>query len=110
MPRLKTNPVAGPGHNSIDKDRLRDIISRIEATEAQRTELASDVKDILAEAKSAGFDVRAIRTIIKMRRQDQEKHTALQATIDEYMAALGGLADLPLGKAAMERAGLMPPV
>jgi uncharacterized protein (UPF0335 family) len=110
MTRPKNTTPVGPGHNSIDKAKLNDIIGRIEAIEAERTELASDVKDLLAEAKAQGFDVRAIRTIVRLRRQDQEKRTALQATIDEYMAALGGLADLPLGKAAMERAGLMPPV
>jgi hypothetical protein len=47
---------------------------------------------------------------MKLRQQDKEKRTELQATIAEYMAALGELADLPLGRAAMERAGVVPPV
>jgi uncharacterized protein (UPF0335 family) len=66
------------------------------------------VKEILAEAKSSGLDVRAIRQTIRLRRQDAAERDERQAVIDEYTAALQGLADLPLGKAAMERAGLAP--
>jgi uncharacterized protein (UPF0335 family) len=91
------------GHNSLDKDRLRDIVSRIESIGAERTELASDVKDIFAEAKGQGFDVAALRTIIKMRKQEPAERDARQALIDEYMQALQGLADLPLGRAALVR-------
>jgi uncharacterized protein (UPF0335 family) len=115
MRSKKTTTPAEPtvGHNStgvIDKDRLRDIVTRIEAIEEERAELAGDVKDILSEAKSSGFDVRAIRQIIRLRRQDQADRDARQAVVDEYMEALGDLADLPLGRAALARDGLAPPV
>jgi uncharacterized protein (UPF0335 family) len=106
--KLETGP--GPGHNSIDTARLRELVSRIEAVEEERASLAEDVRGLFAEAKSAGFDVRAIRTIIRIRKQDQAERQEREALVAEYMEALGGLADLPLGKAALERAGLAPPV
>jgi uncharacterized protein (UPF0335 family) len=108
-PKTPTSP-ARPGHNSgaVDKERLRDIITRIENLENERSELASDVRDVYAEARSSGFDVRAIRR--RLRRQDAAERDERQRVVDEYMSALQGLADLPLGKAALERAGLMPPV
>ena len=111
MPRKpKTTPSAG--HNSVDRDRLRSLVERIEAIESERAELASDVKDLLAEAKSGGFDVKAIRAVLRLRRQDKSERDERQAIVDEYMTALQGLADLPLGRAAIERAsaGLVPPV
>jgi hypothetical protein len=48
--------------------------------------------------------------VVRLRRQDQAERQERQAIVDSYLEALGDLADLPLGKATMERAGLMPPV
>lgn len=101
---------AGHGHNSLDRGKLKSFIERIESIEAERAELAADVKDVMAEAGSAGFDVKAIRAVLRLRKQDRETRDAHQALVDEYLHALGDLADLPLGRAAMARDGLMPPV
>jgi hypothetical protein len=60
--------------------------------------------------KNSGFVVKAIRQIVRMRQQDAAEREAREALVQSYLEALGGLADLPLGKTAMERAGLMPPV
>lgn len=113
MPR-KSNPTdthtAGPGHNSLDRAKLKNLVERIESIEAERAELASDIKDVYAEAAGAGFDTKALRQIIKLRKQDKSERDERQALIDTYLYALGDLADLPLGRAAIERAGLMPPV
>jgi uncharacterized protein (UPF0335 family) len=89
---------------------LKEIIDRIESIEQERAELAGDVKDLLQEAKSSGLDVKAIRAILRRRRQDPAELEAREALIAEYTMALQGLADLPLGRAALERAGLTPPV
>lgn len=62
------------------------------------------------EAKANGYDAKALRQVVRLRRQDQAERQERQAIVDSYLEALGDLADLPLGKAAMERAGLMPPV
>jgi uncharacterized protein (UPF0335 family) len=86
MVKAKNTP--GVGHNSmgaVDRDRLRDIISRIESIEEQRGELASDVKDILAEAKSSGLDPKAIRTIVRMRREDAENRQEREEIVQSYI-------------------------
>ncbi|MBV1799413.1 DUF2312 domain-containing protein [Siccirubricoccus sp. G192] len=73
----------------IAADRLRSIIERVERLEEERKALASDIKDIYAEAKSAGFDVKVIRQIISIRKQepaDVEEHETL---LDLYRRALG---------------------
>ena len=95
------------GHNSsVNSEtakRLLSIIERIEALEAERKNLGEDIKDIYKEAKSAGFDAPTIRLIIKRRAEDEAKREEREALLETYMAALGQLADTPLGKAAQER-------
>jgi uncharacterized protein (UPF0335 family) len=113
VPRKPTPTPVGLGHNSVgpvDRDRLGSLVERIENIEQERASLAEDVRSIYSEAKGQGYDVAALRQIIKLRRQDQDKRAALQSTIDEYWSALGDYGTTPLGKAALERAGLVPPV
>lgn len=88
---------------SINNNRLADIIDRIEALESDKAEIASDIKEVYAEAKSGGFDPKIIRKVIALRRMDRDKRAEEQALIDTYMAALGQLADTPLGQAAVKR-------
>ena len=76
---------------------------RIKQLEAEKKNLAEDVKDIYREAKSAGFDAPTIRLIIKRRAEDEAKREEREALLETYLAALGQLADTPLGKAAQER-------
>jgi uncharacterized protein (UPF0335 family) len=111
IPRKPKPPTPAPiGHNSLDRDRLKSLVERIESIEEQKAELASDIRDVYAEAKSAGLDAKALRKVIRLRRQDSAERDALQSAIDEYLSALGDLADLPLGRAALARDGLAPPV
>lgn len=94
------------GHNSINQataQRLLSIIERIERLEEERKALAEDVKDIYREAKSAGYDVPTIRLLIKRRAEDAAKREEREALLETYLAALGQLADTPLGNAAMGR-------
>ena len=94
------------GHNSVNTDtakRLLSIIERIERLEEERKALGEDVKDIYREAKSAGFDAPTIRLLIKRRAEDAAKREEREALLETYLAALGQLADTPLGKAAQER-------
>jgi uncharacterized protein (UPF0335 family) len=111
-PTPTTTPTAGSGHNSLDKDRLRSLVERVENLEQEKAELTSDIRDVYREAKGQGFDVRAIRTIIKLRKQDQTERREREDLVAEYMAALGDYASTPLGASAVARAsaGLMPPV
>lgn len=90
------------GNNT--KAQLTSIIERLENLNEQISGLKEDQKEIFAEAKSNGFDVTALRAIIKMRAEDADKRANREALIETYMAALGMLSDLPLGQAAIERA------
>jgi uncharacterized protein (UPF0335 family) len=87
----------------MTNNQLQSIVSRIERQEAERADIAESIKEIYIEAKSNGFDPKIIKKIIAMRKQDADKRMREQALIDTYMAALGMLADLPLGQAAVER-------
>lgn len=77
------------GHNSIAKEELKSIVERIENLEGAKSGIASDIKDIYAEAKGKSWDVKAIRTIIRMRAEDPNKREDRERTLESYMLALG---------------------
>lgn len=92
------------GHNGIAADHLRSFIERIEKLEEEKRAIADDIKDVYAEARGDGFDAKIIRKIVAMRRMDRDKRREEEAILEMYMSALGILADLPLGQAAIDRA------
>lgn len=71
------------------KAQLRSIIERIENLDGQINDLRSDQKDIFAEAKNNGFDVPALKAIVRARREDAEKRRAREEMIDLYRVTLG---------------------
>ena len=73
----------------IAVDRLRSLIERIERLEEERKSLASDIKDIYAEAKSAGFDVKVLRQVIRLRKQEPAEVEEQETLLDVYRRALG---------------------
>lgn len=73
----------------IAADRLRSIVERIERLEEERKALAGDIKDIYAEAKSAGFDVKVLRQLIRVRRQEPADVEEQESLLDVYRRALG---------------------
>ncbi|MFT8479539.1 DUF2312 domain-containing protein [Gluconobacter oxydans] len=73
----------------IAADRLRSIIERVERLEDERKALSGDIKDIFSEAKSAGFDVKVIRTIIRLRKQEPGELEAQETLLQIYRRALG---------------------
>ena len=75
------------GHNS--KEQLKSIIERVENLDGQINELRSDQKDVYAEAKGNGYDVKALRTIVRMRKQDVGERAEQEAILETYMHALG---------------------
>ena len=93
------------GHNSggIAADRLRSLVDRIERLEEERKALGSDIRDIYAEAKSAGFEVKVLRQLIRERRQEAADVEEQATLLDVYKRALGMLSDTPLGEAAVAR-------
>lgn len=82
------------GHNSepalaFAKDQLRSIVERIENLEQSKKEVSEDIRDVYAEARGNGYDVKALRTIVRMRKQDAQEREAQEAIIDTYAQALG---------------------
>jgi len=70
-------------------ERLRSFVERIEHVEEERKVLQDDVKEIYAEAKGAGFDVKILRQLIRLRKQDREERQEQEELLELYMAALG---------------------
>ena len=79
-----TNNVGG-----IAADRLRSIIDRIERLEDERKALGSDIRDVFTEAKSAGFDVKVIKQLLKLRKQEPAEVEEQETILDAYRRALG---------------------
>lgn len=77
------------GHNSIAPDRLLSIIERIERLNEEKKDIQDAIKDIMAEAKGAGFNPKVIREVIKMRAEDREDREEREAIRDAYLKALG---------------------
>ncbi|MBL6077293.1 DUF2312 domain-containing protein [Belnapia sp. T18] len=78
-----------PEVGGIAVDRLRSIIERIERLEEERKALANDIKDIYAEAKSAGFDVKVVRQLISLRKKEPAEVEEQETLLDLYKRALG---------------------
>jgi uncharacterized protein (UPF0335 family) len=74
---------------NISAERLRSLIERIERLEEERKALSSDIKDIFAEAKSAGFDVKVMRQLIRLRKQEPAEIEEQETLLDVYRRALG---------------------
>lgn len=72
----------------IAADRLRSLIERIERLEEEKAALGSDIRDIYAEAKSAGFDVKIMRTIIKLRKMNAADRDEQEYLLETYRKAL----------------------
>jgi len=74
---------------NVAGDRLRSIVDRIERLEEERKALGSDIKDIYSEAKSAGFDVKVLRQLIRIRKQEPAEIEEQDTLLDVYRRAIG---------------------
>jgi uncharacterized protein (UPF0335 family) len=72
----------------ISADRLRSLIERVERLEEEKSGITSDIRDIYAEAKSAGFDVKIMRQIIKLRKMDAADRDNQECILELYKKAL----------------------
>ena len=75
----------------ISKDHLRAIIERIERLEEEKKTISDDIRDVYAEAKGNGYDTKALRTIVRMRKQDANERAEQETILETYMQALGML-------------------
>jgi uncharacterized protein (UPF0335 family) len=72
----------------VSAQRLRSIVERIERLEEEKAALAGDIREIYSEAKSAGFDVKVLRQIVRLRKLDKTDRQEQEALLDTYMRAL----------------------
>jgi uncharacterized protein (UPF0335 family) len=73
------------------KDQLKAIVERIERLEEEKKTISDDIRDVYAEAKGNGYDVKALRTIVRMRKQDANERQEQETILETYMQALGML-------------------
>lgn len=73
----------------VTDDRLRLLIERIERLEQDKKDISDDIKDVYVEAKSAGYDTKILRQVVKLRKMKPDERTEMQAVLEAYLAALG---------------------
>lgn len=83
------NDVTNPTAQTVAAGQLRAYIERIERLEEDKKAIADDIKEVYGELKGTGFDTKAVRTIIRLRRKDQAERQEEEAIIDLYKQALG---------------------
>jgi uncharacterized protein (UPF0335 family) len=69
--------------------QLKSIVERVERLEEEKSAIAEDIKDVFAEAKGNGFDVKALRTIIRMRKMDANERAEQETILETYLRAMG---------------------
>jgi uncharacterized protein (UPF0335 family) len=89
---MRTGTAIGENPSSVPqsaKDQLRSYVERIERLEEEKAALAGDIKDLFAQAKSSGYDTKALRKVIKLRKQAAAERQSEEAILATYMHALG---------------------
>lgn len=77
------------GDNSVDGGRLKAFVERVEKLEEEKASIAGDIKDVYAEAKGTGYDVRIMRAVVRLRRQDKKARDEAEELLRVYLRALG---------------------
>jgi uncharacterized protein (UPF0335 family) len=84
------NTVSAPqALTSSSKEKLRQFVARIETLETEKSELAEQLKEVYGEAKSLGFDTKALRAVIKLRKQNASDRAEAEMMLDLYLEAVG---------------------
>ena len=71
------------------KDQLKAFVERVERLEEEKKTIADDIRDVYAEAKAVGYDTKALRTIVRLRKQDADERKEYETVLETYMHALG---------------------
>lgn len=91
--RVLSGPMTEPSSTDVlggnAQSQLRSIIERAENLEADKAGVMADLKEVFAEAKGNGFDVKIIRKVIRLRKMDRAKRAEEEAVLDLYMSAIG---------------------
>jgi len=91
--------MSGPGHNSGEvsaaaltkaaKDKLRQTVEKVERLAEEKSEISQQISDVYSEAKSMGYDTKALRKVIALRKIDRQTREEMEAILDTYLLALG---------------------
>jgi len=79
------------GGGQIAQDRLRSFIERVERLEDEKSVLVADIKEVYAEARSAGFDPKTMRKVVRLRKMEDSDRQEEEFLLDTYLSALGML-------------------
>ena len=82
----------GEAATRFAKDHLKAFVERIERLEEEKKTISDDIRDVYAESKANGFDVKALRAVIRLRKQEPQERNEQQLILETYMNALGMLA------------------
>lgn len=86
---METETQDGGAVPGVTAGRLRAFVERVERLEEEKAALADDIKEVFAEAKAQGFDVKTLRKVIALRKKDAQERQEEEALLDTYLAALG---------------------
>ena len=75
--------------NSTAQGQLKSIVERVERLEQEKAEVAEQIKEVFAEAKGNGFDVKTLRKVVRIRKMDRAKRQEEEAILDLYLSAIG---------------------
>jgi uncharacterized protein (UPF0335 family) len=78
-----------PAARRFAKDQLKAFVERVERLEEEKKAIADDIRDVYAEAKGNGFDIKTLRVVVRLRKQDINERKEQEALLETYMHALG---------------------
>ena len=88
-----TGAPMGDAAHAVAKDQLRSIVERVERLEEEKKAISDDIKDVYAEAKANGFDVKVLRKVVSLRKQDADERAEHEMVLETYLHALGMIAE-----------------
>lgn len=86
---MAEDEITNESAQTVAAGQLRAFIERIERLEEDKQAIADDIKEVYAEMKGSGFDTKAVRTIVRLRKKDQAERQEEEAVLDLYKTALG---------------------
>lgn len=87
----------------VNSELLRSLVSRVERLQEEKDALTADIREVYAEAKNHGYDVKIMRKVVALRKLEPAILDEQESLIEIYMRALGPYVDTPLGEAALAR-------
>ena len=88
-PMFNADETGESAAKTVAAGQLRSFIERVERLEEEKKTISSDIKEVFAEMKDSGFDTKAVRQIIRIRKQDQAQREEHESIVELYMSALG---------------------